>query len=95
MSKFLKSAAVLAAITLIPATAMAEKFGLGRTALPEEIHSVVSMEVEEPGHYEVLIVQKDGAITAAHRVDGADMENRAVADEDPSFSDCSSASSCR
>ncbi|MDE1132213.1 MAG: c-type cytochrome [Ascidiaceihabitans sp.] len=37
MSKFLKSAAVIAAISMISGPAMAEKLGLGRVALPEEI----------------------------------------------------------
>lgn len=37
MSKFLNSAALLATIALIPGPVLAEKFGLGRTALPEEI----------------------------------------------------------
>ncbi|NRB17055.1 MAG: c-type cytochrome [Rhodobacteraceae bacterium] len=37
MSKFLKSAAVAVAITLIAAPAFAGKFGLGRAALPAEI----------------------------------------------------------
>jgi cytochrome c len=37
MSKFLKSAALLTAIALVPSVAMAEKFGIGRAALPEEI----------------------------------------------------------
>ncbi|MGC1495343.1 MAG: c-type cytochrome [Sulfitobacter sp.] len=37
MSKFLKSVALLTAIALLPGAALAEKFGLGRTALPEEI----------------------------------------------------------
>lgn len=37
MSKFLKSAALLGAVALTAGPAFAEKFGLGRTALPEEI----------------------------------------------------------
>ena len=37
MSKFLKSTAFLVATTLLTGPASAEKFGLGRTALPEEI----------------------------------------------------------
>ena len=37
MSKFLKSAAVFAAVSMISGPAMAEKMGLGRTALPAEI----------------------------------------------------------
>lgn len=37
MSKFLKSAALLTAIALVPTGAIAEKLGLGRAALPEEI----------------------------------------------------------
>ncbi|MFT5786143.1 MAG: cytochrome c2 [Ascidiaceihabitans sp.] len=37
MSKFLKSAAVFAAISTISSPALAEKLGLGRTALPAEI----------------------------------------------------------
>ena len=37
MSKFLKSTAVIALVTLLAAPAFADKFGLGRTALPEEI----------------------------------------------------------
>jgi cytochrome c2 len=37
MSKFLKSAALLVAISLIPGTVLADKFGLGRPALPDEI----------------------------------------------------------
>ncbi len=37
MSKFLKSTALLAALSLAATPAMADKLGLGRTALPEEI----------------------------------------------------------
>jgi cytochrome c2 len=37
MSKFLKLAAVISAISMISGPVMAEKLGLGRTALPEEI----------------------------------------------------------
>lgn len=37
MSKFLKSAALVAALGLPASPVLAEKFGLGRTALPEEI----------------------------------------------------------
>jgi cytochrome c2 len=37
MSKFLKSAAVVAAISMFSGPALAEKLGLGRAALPEEI----------------------------------------------------------
>ena len=37
MSKFLKSTAILTALALVAGPAWAEKFGLGRTALPEEI----------------------------------------------------------
>lgn len=37
MSKFLKSVTVVTALALVPGAALAEKFGLGRTALPEEI----------------------------------------------------------
>lgn len=37
MSKFLKSAALVAALGVTTNPALAEKFGLGRTALPEEI----------------------------------------------------------
>ncbi|MBB3993842.1 cytochrome c [Sulfitobacter undariae] len=37
MSKFLKSTTILAALSLAAAPAMAQKLGLGRTALPEEI----------------------------------------------------------
>lgn len=37
MSKFLKSAALVAAVTLTASPALAEKFGLGRVALPEEV----------------------------------------------------------
>jgi cytochrome c2 len=37
MSKFLKSAALVAALGLTASPVLAEKFGLGRTALPEEI----------------------------------------------------------
>lgn len=37
MSKFLKSAALIAALAVLSGPAFAEKFGLGRAALPEEI----------------------------------------------------------
>ncbi|MCX7566135.1 c-type cytochrome [Sulfitobacter sp. F26169L] len=37
MSKYLKSTALLTALSLVASPAMADKFGLGRTALPEEI----------------------------------------------------------
>lgn len=37
MSKFLSSAALLVTVALVPGPVLAEKFGLGRTALPEEI----------------------------------------------------------
>lgn len=37
MSKFLKSTALLAALTMAAGPALADKFGLGRPALPEEI----------------------------------------------------------
>lgn len=37
MSKFLKSAALIAALVVLSGPAFAEKFGLGRAALPEEI----------------------------------------------------------
>ncbi|KEJ89527.1 c-type cytochrome [Sulfitobacter donghicola] len=37
MSKFLKSTAILTALSLVSTPVMAEKLGLGRTALPEEI----------------------------------------------------------
>ncbi|WP_299414794.1 c-type cytochrome [uncultured Sulfitobacter sp.] len=37
MSKFLKSTAILAALSLTATPVLAEKFGLGRAALPEEI----------------------------------------------------------
>jgi cytochrome c len=37
MSKFLKSTALLTVLALVAGPALAEKFGIGRTALPEEI----------------------------------------------------------
>ena len=37
MSKFLKSTAILTALSLIATPVMAEKFGIGRAALPEEV----------------------------------------------------------
>jgi cytochrome c len=48
MSKFLKSAALVGAITLTAGPAFAEKFGLGRTALPEEI-AAWNMEIQPNG----------------------------------------------